>query len=285
MIDAGIAVGVRTMRSPDRRGRCRCGTTPRSTRHRLGSSRKRSSAPLLVFYHGGGFVVGDLDTHDALCRLLCRDAGVHVMAVDYRLAPEHPAPAAVDDCYAAYRWALEHAAELGADPSRVAVGGDSAGGNLSAVVSQLARNDGMPLPALQVLLYPVTDFAATPGPRRSSRTGYFLTTKRHGLVQGQLPGRVRARRGRPACLPAAGRRPVRPAAGDGADGRVRPAARRRQPVRRGVRRGRCHRRPPAIRPRWCTPSPTSSRWEAAASPRSRTSSRRCARICAGPEKR
>ena len=97
--------------------------------------------PLLVFYHGGGWTIGDLDTHDALCRLTCRDADIHVLSVDYRLAPEHPAPAAVDDAYAAFRWAHEHAADLGAIPGKVAVGGDSAGGNLAAVVSQLARDD------------------------------------------------------------------------------------------------------------------------------------------------
>ena len=94
-----------------------------------------AAAPLLVFYHGGGWTIGDLDTHDALCRLTCRDAGIHVLSIDYRLAPEHPAPAAVEDAYAAFKWAYEHAGELGADPGRVAVGGDSAGGNLAAVVS------------------------------------------------------------------------------------------------------------------------------------------------------
>src|ERR1700733_12782678 len=97
--------------------------------------------PLLVFYHGGGWTIGDLDTHDALCRLTCRDADVHVLSVDYRLAPEHRAPAAVDDAYAAFRWAHEHAGDLGAIPDKVAGGGDSAGGNLAAVVSQLARDD------------------------------------------------------------------------------------------------------------------------------------------------
>ena len=100
---------------------------------------------------------GDLDSHDSACRLICRDAGVHVLAINYRLAPEHPAPAAVDDAYAAYRWAREHAAELGADPRRVAVAGDSAGGSLAAVVCRLARDAGDPMPSLQWLIYPVTD--------------------------------------------------------------------------------------------------------------------------------
>ncbi|EUA90366.1 alpha/beta hydrolase fold family protein [Mycobacterium ulcerans str. Harvey] len=82
---------------------------------------------MLVFYHGGGWALGDLDTHDAVCRLTCRDAGIHVLAIDYRLSPEHRAPAAIDDAFAAFEWAHAHAAELGALPGRVAVGGDSAG--------------------------------------------------------------------------------------------------------------------------------------------------------------
>lgn len=133
------------------------------------------SAALLVFYHGGGFVFGDLESHDAACRLICRDAGVHVLAVDYRLAPEHPAPAALDDAYAAYRWAREHAAELGADPRRVAVGGDSAGGCLAAVVTVLARDAGDPLPALQWLIYPVTDFRGGSRSRTLLGDGFLLT--------------------------------------------------------------------------------------------------------------
>ncbi|MGI9124782.1 MAG: alpha/beta hydrolase [Mycobacterium sp.] len=132
-------------------------------------------APLLVFFHGGGWVFGDLESHDSACRLICRDAGVHVLAVDYRLAPEHPAPAAVDDAYAAYRWAREHAAELGADPRRVAVGGDSAGGNLAAVVSRLARDAGDPLPSLQWLIYPVTDCQAQSRSRTLLGEGFLLT--------------------------------------------------------------------------------------------------------------
>jgi acetyl esterase len=112
--------------------------------------------PLLVFYHGGGFALGDVETHDEACRVLCQRAGVHVLSVDYRLAPEHPFPAAIEDGESAFLWALENAAALGADPSRVGVGGDSAGGNIAAVVSQLGRVLGKP-PAFQFLIYPVVD--------------------------------------------------------------------------------------------------------------------------------
>jgi acetyl esterase len=132
-------------------------------------------APLLVFYHGGGWTIGDLDTHDALCRLTCRDADIHVLAIDYRLAPEHPAPAAVDDAYAAFRWAHEHGGDLGAIPGNVAVGGDSAGGNLAAVVSQLARDDGGPMPVLQWLIYPRTDFTAQTRSHTLFADGFVLT--------------------------------------------------------------------------------------------------------------
>ncbi|HUB53914.1 MAG TPA: alpha/beta hydrolase [Mycobacterium sp.] len=132
-------------------------------------------APLLVFYHGGGWTIGDLDTHDALCRLTCRDADVHVLSVDYRLAPEHTAPAAVDDAYAAFRWAHEHAGDLGAIPDKVAVGGDSAGGNLTAVVSQLARDARGPKPVLQWLLYPRTDFTAQTRSMSLFADGFLLT--------------------------------------------------------------------------------------------------------------
>jgi acetyl esterase len=130
---------------------------------------------LLVFYHGGGWAVGDLDTHDALCRLTCRDADLQVLSIGYRLAPEHPAPAAVDDAYAAFRWAHEHAGDLGAIPGKIAVGGDSAGGNLAAVVSQLARDGGGPTPVLQWLIYPRTDFTAKTRSMSLFADGFVLT--------------------------------------------------------------------------------------------------------------
>lgn len=130
---------------------------------------------LLLFFHGGGMVIGDLDTHDDLCRLICRDGGIQVLSVDYRLAPEHKAPAAVDDGYAAYRWALDHAPGLGA--TRIVVGGDSAGGNVAAVVAQRARDEDLPLPALQLLLYPVTDWSSPTRSRTLFADGYFLTRR------------------------------------------------------------------------------------------------------------
>ncbi len=114
---------------------------------------------LLVYYHGGGFVVCDLETHDNPCRFLALHAGVRVLSVDYRMAPEDPFPAAFDDAVAAFRYAVAHADELGADPARIAVGGDSAGGNLAAGVARVAAGDSGPGPALQVLLYPWLDLA------------------------------------------------------------------------------------------------------------------------------
>jgi acetyl esterase len=104
--------------------------------------------------------LGDLEGYDSLCRKLCHDAMVNVLSIDYRLAPEHKAPAAVEDAYAAFRWATRHAIELGVDQDRIAVGGDSAGGTVATVVSMCARDDGAPMPCLQVLIYPATDMAA-----------------------------------------------------------------------------------------------------------------------------
>lgn len=125
--------------------------------------------PLLVYFHGGGWVVGDLDTHDAPCRALAATAGVRVLSVAYRLAPEHRFPAAVDDALAAFADAQARAASLGADPRRVAVGGDSAGGHLAAVVAQHLS------PAAQLLLYPVTDCAVAHASRHTFAEGFFLT--------------------------------------------------------------------------------------------------------------
>jgi acetyl esterase len=133
-------------------------------------------APLLVFFHGGGFVFGDLDTHDAPCRVLCRHGGMHVLAVDYRLAPENPFPAPVEDALAALRWAQEHAAELGADPARVGIGGDSAGANLSAAIAHLAIRDGGAPPACQLLIYPAVDRTRPYKSLELFAEGFFLTS-------------------------------------------------------------------------------------------------------------
>jgi len=132
--------------------------------------------PLLVFFHGGGWVIGDLDTHDVACRALTNRVKCVTVSVDYRLAPEHKFPAGVEDCYAATMWAAQHARELNADPSRIAVGGDSAGGNLSAVVSLLARDRGKPSIKFQLLIYPATDGALDTYSHRTFKD-YFLTDK------------------------------------------------------------------------------------------------------------
>jgi acetyl esterase len=131
--------------------------------------------PLLVYYHGGGWVIGDLDTHDGVCRFLAAAAGAAVLSLDYRLAPEHPFPAAVDDSFAGFAWSATNAAELGVDPARIAVGGDSAGGNLAAAVSLLARDAGGPTPAMQLLIYPVTDAVGGQRSRDLFAEGFLLT--------------------------------------------------------------------------------------------------------------
>ena len=129
---------------------------------------------LLVFFHGGGWVFGDLDSHDAVCRFLAERGGVRVLAVDYRLAPEAPFPAAYDDCVTAYRWVVEHADELGADRARLAVGGDSAGGNLATLVAIEAAREGLPC-AFQLLVYPGTDMTGMCESRDTFAAGFYLT--------------------------------------------------------------------------------------------------------------
>ena len=130
--------------------------------------------PLLVFLHGGGFWCGDLDSHDGPCRFLAETSGVRVLSVAYRLAPEHPFPAAYDDAVAAYAWVVEHAAELGADPGRVGVGGDSAGGNLSAGVAIEAARHGWPC-RVQLLIYPATQVGRSTRSAELFDHGFYLT--------------------------------------------------------------------------------------------------------------
>jgi acetyl esterase len=130
---------------------------------------------LLVFFHGGGWTVGDLDSHDAYCRDLAEEAGIRILSVDYRLAPEAEAPVAAEDAIAAFTWAVEHAEDLGVDPALVGVGGDSAGGNLAAVVAQQCVLRGLPAPALQVLIYPAVDLVGRRPSRDLFPEGFFLT--------------------------------------------------------------------------------------------------------------
>lgn len=134
-----------------------------------------SRPPLVLYAHGGGFVSGDLDTHDPTCRLLAVVSGCVVVAVHYRRAPEHPFPAAVDDLSAAYRWVLDHADELAADPTRVGVMGDSAGATLSAVLCLEARRLGWPQPVAQCLVYPLTDWRMSTPSYRTFADGFGLT--------------------------------------------------------------------------------------------------------------
>jgi acetyl esterase len=139
--------------------------------------RAAQSRGVLVFFHGGGWVLCDLDSHDPTCRALTEGTGCVTVSVDYRLAPEHRFPAALEDCYAATRWVAANARELGADPARVAIGGDSAGGNLTAAVALMARERGGPRLVHQLMVYPVTDFAFQTASMKENAEGYMLTTE------------------------------------------------------------------------------------------------------------
>lgn len=142
--------------------------------------------PYCMFFHGGGFMLGTLETHDALCRQLASRSGVAIVAVAFRLAPEHRCPAASNDCLAATRWVHEHVTELGLDAARFAVAGESSGGNLAAGVA-LRLRDGGPLPALQLLFYPLVDMTLEGSGYRTFAEGYLLTIVRsHFYVSGYL---------------------------------------------------------------------------------------------------
>jgi acetyl esterase len=137
-----------------------------------------SALPVLVWFHGGGFVLGGVKESDSECRDLATQTGCAVVSVEYRLAPEHPFPAAPDDCFAATKWVAEHAAELGVDASRIAVGGDSAGGSLAAAVALMARDRGGPKLVFQLLVYPVTDqVSLETKSHQENAEGYFLTRR------------------------------------------------------------------------------------------------------------
>jgi acetyl esterase len=130
---------------------------------------------LLVYFHGGGWVIGGLDTHDDPCRFLAAHSGARILSVDYRLAPEHPFPAAAEDALAAYEWAAANPDQLGADAGRIGVGGDSAGANLAAAACLTARDAGLPAPAMQLLINPVTETAGTARSRQAFGDGFMLT--------------------------------------------------------------------------------------------------------------
>ena len=147
------------------------------------------ASPLLVYFHGGGWVVGDRDSHDAPCRMLARTAGVRVLSVDYRLAPEHRYPAAADDAFAAFADVHGDPARFGADPARIAVGGDSAGGNISAACALRAAREGGPAPAFQLLIYPVTDNSRQgTASYRMFADGFFLTAAQMRWYRGHYFG-------------------------------------------------------------------------------------------------
>jgi acetyl esterase len=151
---------------------------------------REETLPALVFFHGGGWVIGDLDTHDVLCRQLANGARCAVLSVEYRLAPEHPFPAAVEDSLAATRHIIAEARALRVDPARIAVGGDSAGGNLAAVVALALRDAGGPALCFQLLIYPATDQRAGSASHARNGEGYLLTRRSIEFFRGHyLPRR------------------------------------------------------------------------------------------------
>ena len=197
MLDSMIAAGLafRPGTTPEQRRAAMLGVMPDSARiEPVREVRDRSipgpvgeipvrvfrpsdaTRPMLVWFHGGGWVTGSIETHDLVCRQLAVAVDAVVVSVEYRLAPETKFPGAVDDCVAAWSWVAAHAAELGADAERIAVGGDSAGGNLAAVVALVARDEGLPAPVHQLLVYPVTDHEFERPSMIENAHGYFLET-------------------------------------------------------------------------------------------------------------
>ncbi len=166
----------------------RAGAIPLRLYRPLGSA-PAARLPLLAYFHGGGWVIGDLDTHDVLCRQLANAAGIAVASVDYRLAPEHRFPAAVDDCIAATAWLRREADALQLDAARIAVGGDSAGGNLATVVAIASRDAGDSPPiAFQLLIYPATDMRCGAESHRVNGDGYLLTADAIAYYRGHYLG-------------------------------------------------------------------------------------------------
>ncbi len=141
---------------------------------RLYASSKKANLPLLVFYHGGGWVLGDLDSHDGVCRSLAKETGAIVVSVDYRLAPEHKFPTPLYDCYQAKEWLVKNGGDLGIDSSRLAVGGDSAGGNLAAAVAMMTQQIRSAPICHQMLFYPVTDYGIDTASYRAFAEGFYL---------------------------------------------------------------------------------------------------------------
>ncbi len=144
---------------------------------RIYRPQSKGASGALVYFHGGGWVIGDLDSHDETCRKLCRGADITVVSVHYRRAPETTYPGAAEDCYAATAWVAGHAGELGIDAARLAVGGDSAGGNLAAAVALMARDRGSPPLRFQLLIYPVTAADFDTGSYRDNAEGYLLSRR------------------------------------------------------------------------------------------------------------
>jgi acetyl esterase len=148
---------------------------------------------MLVFFHGGGFVCGSITSHEEAVKVLAHESGVVVCSVDYRLGPEHMFPAAVDDAVAAYAWAREHAGEFGADPTRVGVGGDSAGGNLSAVACHMCKARSVPQPSHQLLIYPAIDWSRSCESHKTFAKGFFLEDQRTHWFEARYLNRVEER--------------------------------------------------------------------------------------------
>ncbi|MEZ5727282.1 MAG: alpha/beta hydrolase [Burkholderiaceae bacterium] len=156
--------------------------------YRPAGSADDTMLPVLVYLHGGGWTIGDCDTHDVLCRELANGAGCAVVSVDYRMGPEHRFPAAVHDCIDATAWVAANAESLNVDPARIAIGGDSAGGNLSAVVALAARDAGGPALAFQLLIYPATDMRLAMASHGRNGSGYLLTSDLIGWFRGNYVG-------------------------------------------------------------------------------------------------